>query len=180
MTIGRTPFIRLISPLRDISPMKAQPSSPSPIILIPRRIAMNIAISCTEPLFFVSAGARFIITEATGKLILHERSAALIRSRLSFTTVSGSPTTSNCGFPRLMSISTSTGNAFSPKSPRLDTFANIVYPPYLNLRPLSEIRPAFPVFGLNLSGSAAALTFLFITISGIFPISADTSFFTAG
>ena len=95
MTIGRTPFIRLISPFRDISPMKEQPSSSPFIIRIAFSTAMNMAISCTEPLFLVSAGARLTMTCATGKLILHERRAERILSRLSLTTVSGSPTISN-------------------------------------------------------------------------------------
>ena len=129
ITIGSTPFTRRTSPFSESSPMNAASSGTSSIILIARSIAINMARSCTEPLFFISAGARLTITDATGKFIPHDLIAARILSRLSFITVSVRPSISKYGCPRLMSISTSTGKAFSPKSPRLDTLANKVLPP---------------------------------------------------
>ena len=84
-----------ICPFSETSPIKQQSSRGLRIIPIALTIAVKIARSCTEPLFLVSAGARFIITEAVGNSRLQALSAERMRSRLSLTTISGSPTISN-------------------------------------------------------------------------------------
>ena len=89
--------------------------------------ATSIDISYIEPLFFVLAGARFTITAEGGIFIRQAFRAERILSLLSFTAVSGSPTILNDGSPRLISISTSTGNTSKPLRPRLFIFANIIF-----------------------------------------------------
>ena len=56
-----------------------------------------------------SAGARFSVSRATGKLRPQAAIAARTRSRLSLTAASGRPTISNIGMPSALYASTVTG-----------------------------------------------------------------------
>ena len=64
--MGKTPLTALISPLRETSPIKQLSFISFVTIFVALRIATSIPRSCTEPVFFVSAGARFTITLCGG------------------------------------------------------------------------------------------------------------------
>jgi len=67
----------------------------------------------------ISAGARLMVTRRSGKLNSELVMAALTRSRLSFTAVSGKPTMETPGRPLARCTSTLTSGASNPLLVRL-------------------------------------------------------------
>jgi len=132
IAIGRTPFTDLVSPSRDNSPIKAyfsisrnsQFTCPVDI-----RIPRAMGRSNTDPSFFLSAGAMFIVIRLTGNSNPVFFIAALTLSFDSLTATSASPTMSNAGIPLLISVSTSTIYPLMPVNPQLLTLDSIPYNP---------------------------------------------------
>ena len=80
--------------------------------------------SSPDPSFFHPAGARLTVIFLGGKEKPVFLSAARMRSLLSRTVASGSPTMENCGSPPPISTSTSIKWASKPSNPALKTFAS--------------------------------------------------------
>ena len=125
--MGKTPFTARTSPLRETSPIKHFPRKSAEMFPMLCKIPIKMARSCMVPLFFTSAGAKFTVMRLAGSTTEMEFSAERMRSRLSRTDASGSPTISKCGCPRQISTSTSTENAFNPNSPRLLILETILH-----------------------------------------------------
>ena len=93
------------------------------------RMPMAMGRSNRPDSFGKSAGARFTVIFCAGKSKPLCKIAARTRSRLSFTSVSGSPTILNCGSPLARCVSTSTNGASIPVSARLFTTEKAITTP---------------------------------------------------
>ena len=125
MTIGKTPKHRLTSPPKESSPMKQQFDRSAVIWPLATKIPRRMGRSYSGPTFFMSAGAKLIITLPVLKSYPQFFKEVLTLSLLSLTAVSASPTSSNVGIPTETSTSTSTSYALRPKKPMLATLHSI-------------------------------------------------------
>jgi hypothetical protein len=115
--MGRTPRTGRIAPSRASSPIAdARERHPGSICLVATSSASAMGRSKPELALRSSAGARFTVTRLAGRVYPEFKSAAMTRSRLSFTAPEASPTIVQLGSPGATSTSTMTSQASMPRT----------------------------------------------------------------
>ena len=113
--MGRAPFTGRISPVSANSPAtKHRSSRGSSALSAAATIPIAIGRSKLGPSFLMSAGARLIVVRSRGQRNALLAIAVVTRSLLSFTAVSGKPTTTIFGSPEPVFTSISTSRASTP------------------------------------------------------------------
>src|SRR5206468_12550755 len=142
--IASAPRIGRSSPVNASSPANSYPANPAAgTCPVAARMPRAIGRSNRPDSLGRSAGARLTVTLRDGNSNWAFCSAARTRSRLSLTSVSGSPTRLNAGNPPARCTSTATGGASNPESARLcRTATGITYRRELDPRTAAPVPPS--------------------------------------
>ena len=120
--MGSTPRTGCSAPLSESSPTNATSLSAAPgISRLQASSPTAMGRSKLGPSFLRSAGARLTVMRSSGILYPLFKMAAFTRSRDSRTVVSGRPTISKAGMPKLTFTSARTGKLSMPAMPKLVT-----------------------------------------------------------